>query len=157
MSSTPVNAADVAAASQATSQSSNDAWGEVSLDSFMKLLVVELQNQDPLDPMNNQEILNQMSQIREIQSNQQLTNTLESVMLGQTVSTAASLLGRTISALSDNAEWINGTVDKISIAEGIPKLHIGDDTVDLKNISEILPPEEGSEESSEEESSEEEQ
>ena len=86
MSSSPINAADVAAASQSTGEAAKDAWSEVSLDSFMELLITELQSQDPLDPMNNQEILNQMSQIREIESNQHLSDTLESVMLGQTVS-----------------------------------------------------------------------
>jgi len=151
MSTSPITAADVIAAENSTSQATKDAWSDVSLESFMELLVVELQNQDPLDPMNNKEILEQMSQIREIESNQHLTDTLESVMLGQTVSTAASLLGRTVSALSDNAEWIEGTVDKISIEDGKPKLHVGGDTVDMKNISEILPPGETSEEGSEEE------
>ena len=145
MSLTSVSAAAAASSAQETGQSTaNDAWGDVSLESFIKLLVVELQNQDPLDPMNNKEILEQMSQIREIESNQKLTDTLESVMLGQTVSTAAALLGRTISALSDDAEWIRGEVEKISIEDGIPKLHIGSDVVDLKNVSEILPQEEDS-------------
>ncbi len=145
MSLTSVSAAAAANSAQETGRSTaNDAWGDVSLESFIKLLVVELQNQDPLDPMNNQEILEQMSQIREIESNQRLTETLESMMLGQTVSTAAALLGRTVSALSDDAEWIRGEVEKISIEDGIPKLHIGSDTVDLKNVSEILPQEEDS-------------
>ena len=145
MSLSSVSAAAGTSSPQETGQSTvNDAWGDVSLESFIKLLIVELQNQDPLDPMNNKEILEQMSQIREIESNQKLTDTLESVMLGQTVSTAAALLGRTISALSDDAEWIRGEVEKISIEDGIPKLHIGSDVVDLKNVSEILPQEEDS-------------
>jgi flagellar basal-body rod modification protein FlgD len=106
MSSTSVGAAAGASSAQQTGPSTaNDAWGDVSLESFIKLLVVELQNQDPMDPMNNQEILGQMSQIREIESNQRLTETLGSMMLGQTVSTAAALLGQTVSALSDDAEW----------------------------------------------------
>ncbi len=143
MSLTSVSAAAGANSAQETGQSTaNNAWNDVSLESFIKLLVVELQHQDPLDPMNNQEILEQMSQIREIESNQRLTETLESMMLGQTVSTAAALLGRTVSALSDDAEWIKGEVEKISIEDGIPKLHIGSDVVDLKNVSEILPQEE---------------
>ncbi len=145
MSLTSVSAAAAASSAQVTGQSAaNNAWGDVSLESFIKLLIVELQHQDPLDPMNNQEILQQMSQIREIESNHRLTETLESMMLGQTISTAAALLGRTVSALSDDAEWIKGEVEKISIEDGTPKLHIGNDTVDLKNVSEILPQEEDS-------------
>ena len=49
-----------------------------------------------------------------------------------------------MSALSDNAKWIKGEVEKISIENGIPKLHIGGDTVALENVSEILSPQESS-------------
>jgi len=116
---------------------STDAFADVDLDDFLKLLVTELQNQDPLDPMNNQEILQQISQIREIESNQRLTDTLESVLLGQNVVTASNLIGKTVKALADETEWIAGTVDRVSIEEGVPMLHIGEHKFELNNVSEI--------------------
>jgi flagellar basal-body rod modification protein FlgD len=126
---------------QQAQQASNvqDAWNKVGLDDFVMLLVTELQNQDPLEPMNNGEILQQIGQIREIESNRQLTETLESVLLGQSVATASNLLERTIVGLSQQSERVTGRVDRVSIEDGRPKLHVGEHTIDLNNVAEILP------------------
>jgi flagellar basal-body rod modification protein FlgD len=116
-----------------------DAWSQVDLDGFVSLLITELQNQDPLEPMKNQEILQQISQIREIESNTRLTETLESVFLGQSLGTASNLLERTIVGLSDDSTTVTGRVDKVSIENGVAKLHVGEHTIPLKNVAEILP------------------
>lgn len=118
---------------------SHDAWTQVNLDDFVGLLVTELQNQDPLEPMKNEAILQQISQIREIESNQRLTETLESVLLQQSVSTASNLLGRTVTGLSTDSQTVTGRVDRVSIADGLAKLHVGEHTLNLKNVAEILP------------------
>jgi len=131
----------VSALGQQTQQPSanHNAWNQVKLDDFVSLLVTELQNQDPLEPMKNQEILQQISQIREIESNQRLTETLESVLLGQSVATASNLLERTIVGLSDDSQTVTGPVDRVSIEDGTVRLHLGEQTVALKNVAQILP------------------
>lgn len=116
-----------------------DAYQDLDLDSFVKLLVAELQNQDPMAPMENTEILQQVSQIRSIESSTRLTETLESVLLGQNVATAANLIGKSIKGLDEQSNPVTGTVDRISVADGAVRLHIGDKTVQLKNVSEIQP------------------
>jgi flagellar basal-body rod modification protein FlgD len=134
-----MSTSSVSSVAQQTTQASTDydAWSQVDLDDFINLLVTELQNQDPLDPMNNQEILQQVSQIREIESTQRLTETLESVLLGQNVATAGNLLGQTIVGLSDSNEQVSGEVDAVTIQDGTVKLHVGEHAVDLGNLMEI--------------------
>jgi flagellar basal-body rod modification protein FlgD len=119
----------------------HDAFQDLNLDTFIELLVAQLQNQDPMSPMSNTEILQQISQIRAIESNTRLTTTLESVLLGQNVSTASSLLGRTISGLTDgeNGEMVTGKVEKVTVADGVAKLSVGGQTISLKNVEAILP------------------
>lgn len=117
----------------------HDAFRDMNLDTFIKLLIVELQNQDPLNPMDNAQILQQISQIRAIESNQRLTDTLTSVRLGQDLSTASSMLGRNIMGLTDAGEWVTGEVDWVSLSPTGPKLHLGDHVVALKNVSMLLP------------------
>jgi len=125
---------------QAQQAPGHDAFGDVDLDEFLGLLIAQLQNQDPLNPMENQEILQQVSQIREIESNARLTETLQTVLLGQNMSTASSLIGRTISGLSEANEKVTGRVDRVSVVDGVPKLHVGDQTIKLTNVSEITAP-----------------
>ena len=123
-----------------------DAMSDLGMDEFLKMMIAELQNQDPLNPMDNTQMLEQISQIREITSNDQLTDTLEAVLLGQNMSTASSMIGRTIRALTDDDNMVIGTVDRVTLEDGVPKLHITDDTVDppvdytidLKNVAEIM-------------------
>lgn len=117
---------------------STNAFDNLGINDFVKLLVTELQSQDPLEPMDNSQILQQVSQIREIQSSTKLTETLSSVALGQNMSMAASLLKKNVTALTDAGKTITGTVDRVTIADGDVKVHIGGDTVKLSNISEIV-------------------
>lgn len=111
--------------------------GDVNLDDFLKLLLAELQNQDPLKPMDNNEILEQVGQIREIESNSRLSDTLEAVRLGQAMSTASSLIGRYIEALTNDGTRIAGRVERVSVVDGKPVLHVDGHEVELENVEEI--------------------
>lgn len=117
---------------------------DVDLDQFLGLLVTEMQNQDPLNPMDNSQLLTQISQIREIGSTNQLTETLSTLAVGQGLTMASSLIGKKISALNDEAEEITGVVDRVSVetdpkdnSKRSVKVHIGEATVDINNIREI--------------------
>jgi flagellar basal-body rod modification protein FlgD len=116
----------------------NDALRDLDMDEFLKLMITELQNQDPLNPLENTEILQQISQIREIGATGKLTETLEAVLLGQNLTSATSMIGKTIEALSDDAQTVRGIVDKVTMTEGEPRLHIGDQSIRLTNVSQVL-------------------
>jgi flagellar hook assembly protein FlgD len=112
------------AASQTGNQTAGNAIKDLDVDSFLKLMIAELQNQDPLNPMENDQMLAQIGQMREIAASDKLTKTLDGVLLGQNIASATNLIGAEIDAISDDNQKISGTVDKISIAGGVPKLHI---------------------------------
>ncbi|MEQ8208575.1 MAG: flagellar hook capping FlgD N-terminal domain-containing protein [Lacipirellulaceae bacterium] len=97
---------------------------DLDLDDFLELMIVELQNQDPLNPLENDELIAQISQIREVGATDKLTATLDAVLLGQNISSATNLIGADIEALSDDFQRVNGIVDRISVANGEPKLHL---------------------------------
>jgi len=114
-----------------------DAYNQLDLNAFIKMLVAELQNQDPMNPMDNSAILQQVSHIKQIAADQKLTETLAAVQLGQNVATAGNLLGRTITGLTDKGDKVTGQVDRVTIEGGGPSLHVGDQTIQLKNVGEI--------------------
>ena len=47
---------------------------------FIKMMVTQLQNQDPTDPVKNQDLLAQMSQIGQLQSSQDLQTSLKGLV-----------------------------------------------------------------------------
>ena len=79
--------------------SSNNSGGMLAQQDFLTLLTTQLQNQDPLSPMDNAEFLSQMAQfsaVEGIQNVEDSINNLATTMGATQVQTAASLLGHSV-------------------------------------------------------------
>ena len=134
-------------ASEAASQSggSADAYGDLDLDSFLQLMISELQNQDPLNPMDNSEMVNQMGQIRQIGATDALTTTLGDLASSQELVTASTLIGQSVTGLATDSSEVDGVVDRITVESDAEngtrsvKVHVGGKTMDINNIREIQP------------------
>jgi flagellar basal-body rod modification protein FlgD len=77
----------------------------VSAESFLTLLVTQMQNQDPLNPMDNAEITSQMAQISTVTGISTLNDTLSGVsaqMLQMQTLQGASLVGRQVLVEGDD-------------------------------------------------------
>lgn len=121
----------------------NEAYNELDIDSFLTLLISELQNQDPLDPMDNSEMVAQIGQIREIGATDQLTSTLGNLASSQELVTASSLIGKSVNGLDIDGTPVEGTVDKITVETDSEndtrsvKVHVDGRTMNLRNIREV--------------------
>jgi len=113
-------------ASSSTDQPFGDhnTLNNLDLDAFLKLMITELQNQDPLNPMDNTQMLDQINQIRQIGATDTLTGTLNSVLLGQNIASATGLIGADVDAISDTNENVSGHVNRVSIVDGAPVLEL---------------------------------
>lgn len=81
-----------------TSSSSTTTAADIQ-NRFLTLLVAQLENQDPLNPLDNTEITNQLAQMSTVQGIEQLNTTLDSLMssLADTQAVQASaLIGKTV-------------------------------------------------------------
>jgi flagellar basal-body rod modification protein FlgD len=115
----------------------SDRMNELTMSDFIKMMVAELENQDPTNPMSNTEMLQQISQMRSITSNDRLTNGVESLTLGQALSTASSLIGKTVTGVNTLNEEITGKVDKVTIENGEAKLYVGSSIIKVSNVTAI--------------------
>jgi flagellar basal-body rod modification protein FlgD len=127
-----------ATANTAVLKASKDKFGELKVEDFLKLMIAELQNQDPLDPMDNSKLVEQINQIRSMQSSTQLTTTLDAVALGQNLSSASGMIGKQIKGLSSTGSEVSGRVDRVAVQNGSPLLYVGDAQLELKNVREII-------------------
>jgi flagellar basal-body rod modification protein FlgD len=133
-----------ATGTQAQQSTTSDAWTDLGLEEFISLLVTELENQDPTQPMENSEIMQQVAQISSIQSTSTLNTTMEAVILGENLATASNLINREVTGLSDDAKLVTGEVTRVAVSDGSIKIYISDDegtetAVDLANVSQIYP------------------
>lgn len=101
-----------------------DAINDIDLSTFLQLMITELQNQDPLNPLDNKDMLAQISQIREVGATDKLTETLNSVLLGQNIASSTNLIGADVDAISDDGQRVSGVVKEVAIEDGQPKLHL---------------------------------
>jgi flagellar basal-body rod modification protein FlgD len=78
-------------ASSTTARTKNDAG---AADRFLKLLVAQMQNQDPLNPMDNAQVTSQMAQIQSVNGIEKLNKTVEG--LGTQFSQLSALQGASL-------------------------------------------------------------
>jgi flagellar basal-body rod modification protein FlgD len=76
------------------SAQSSDAMSALTGDDFFRLLIAQLSTQDPLEPMSNEDLMRQVSSIRDIELNTALTETLQSLVGQQHFAGASALIGK---------------------------------------------------------------
>ena len=113
----------------------SDRMNDLTTSDFIKMMVAELENQDPMSPMSNTEMLQQINQMRSITSSDQLSKSIESLTLGQVLSTASSMIGKTVTGVNTLGDSVTGRVDKVAIENGEAKLFIGNSTVLVGNVT----------------------
>jgi flagellar basal-body rod modification protein FlgD len=93
------NSASGAAAGAAAGSSSSSSNTIGSQDAFLQLLVTQMQNQDPLNPMDNAQITSQMAQISTVDGITGLNTSIQQLISNNNTSqtiAAASMLGTTV-------------------------------------------------------------
>jgi len=105
----------------------------LGVSDFLKLITVQLSNQDPLKPMDNTEFISQMASFTSLEQMQTLSKNFSSFTTHQKQSSAQDYLGRTVT-ISDDTGNVSGVVTKVSFQEGGAMLSIGGKDYDVANV-----------------------
>lgn len=118
---------------------------DIDVTKFLDLMMTELRNQDPLNPTDNAQLMEQIGQLRSITANDQLMSTLSSFATTQEFTTASSMIGKKIKGLDREAKEVNGAVSSVSVkidekdrSKRQVQVHVGSQIVDIKNVREIV-------------------
>lgn len=118
--------------------SSTGALSGIGQDQFLQLLIAQLQNQDPLDPISNQDFIQQLATLNTVQGIQSLNANFSEMLKLQQLTQGADLIGKTVQyALSADAPSKTGTVTSVQAQDGKFVLQIGSDQVGLDQISSV--------------------
>ncbi|HEX7640598.1 MAG TPA: flagellar hook capping FlgD N-terminal domain-containing protein [Burkholderiaceae bacterium] len=90
----------------------------ISQQDFLKILLTQLTDQDPLKPMDNTQFVAQLAQFSQLEQTQQLSDTVHNSLTTQTASQAVSLLGRTITTNTG----LSGLVTAVDFSGATPTL-----------------------------------
>ena len=139
-----------------TSQKAEDTRGsdDVSKEEFLRLLMEQLTNQDPLEPMNNQEFLGQLAQMQTLEEQRSMTTSisdmsaamqensaaisrladssgnesllyaLEVMRLESNLANASSMIGHTVTGKDGEDNTVHGSVRSVTVEGGVPYLNL---------------------------------
>lgn len=110
---------------------------EMNQQVFLKLLVTQLQNQDPSSPMDTNQMVSQAAQLSMTETLNTMSATLTTQSAAGSMSTAASLIGRQVDWLGTDAVAASGTVTGAVFQDGQALVEIdgGAHTVGLAQIT----------------------
>ena len=82
----------------------------LSTDDFMKLFLAQLQNQDPTKPVDDSQMLGELSQMTQVSTLQQVQKALSGSQLSQ----ASALIGKNVTGVDVNGTAVNGVVTSVT-------------------------------------------
>lgn len=126
-----------------TNSPSTTAWAEGSArvpvqtlgqEDFLKLLVTQMSQQDPMNPQKDTEFIAQMAQFSSLEQSKTMMQDMASLR-------ASSLIGSTVTVSDkDSATGMaTGIVTSVVMDKGVPKLFVNGSRYDLTDLRRIDP------------------
>ena len=109
-------------------------------DAFLRLLVTQLANQDPTNPMEDREFIAQMAQFSSLEQMNNVASELRG--LRQLFSLSTDLIGKSIEWQGNDSN-LTGKVDSILLRNGSTVIVVGDHEVSLDSIIRVFQASEG--------------
>jgi flagellar basal-body rod modification protein FlgD len=99
------------------SSSANKATSSNTVDynTFLQLLIAEMQNQDPTNPMDTSQYMSQFAQLSSVEQAVQTNSKLDSLLSSQALSQADGLIGRNVSFTDSTGASMSGKIVSVSI------------------------------------------
>lgn len=120
--------------------STGNAQFNLTPSDFLNLMITQLQHQDPTQPTDSSQILSQMSQIGSLQASDSLQTSLAQFGLQTSISSASSMIGKTVKGLDANSKPQTGIVNSVSVANNAVSLQLDTGvSLPLANVTSIAP------------------
>ncbi|HQY89174.1 MAG TPA: flagellar hook capping FlgD N-terminal domain-containing protein, partial [Tepidisphaeraceae bacterium] len=119
-----------------TTAAKKSGMGKLEVGDFINMMVTQLQNQDPLEPTKNEDLLAQMSQIGQLQTSQSLQDAMGEMVSNNkslmdqltqqnNISSAGSLIGKQVSGKNDEGDLLEGLVTSVNVKpDGVVELEL---------------------------------
>jgi flagellar basal-body rod modification protein FlgD len=108
---------------------------QISPDQFLKLLITELSNQDPLNPMDQPQFIGQLAQMQSVSELRSLNGTLAANSSQTNASAAIALLGHTVQWQdASTGATARGTVDAVLLTASGSSVQVGGSQVRVSDL-----------------------
>ena len=123
---------------QTSSTAAAAAKNKLGKDDFLKLMIAQMRNQNPMEPQKDTEFIAQLAQFSQLEGIDKLNTTVNSLLSMQGLTQGANLIGKSVVYDKDAAgNSASGTVDSVKANNGQIQLIIGANTVNLSQIRSV--------------------
>ncbi|ASS75645.1 hypothetical protein CIG75_12030 [Tumebacillus algifaecis] len=110
---------------------------ELDRDAFLKILVTQLANQDPTQPLQDREFIAQMAQFSSLEQMNKVAIINQQVAQMSAMTLGAQLLGNVVTYYNAKGETVTGEVTAVRTVGGIVAVQVGQELVDLNAIETV--------------------
>lgn len=101
---------------------------------FLKLLMAQMRNQNPMEPQNGTEFMTQIAQFSQLDGINKLNSNFSDMIALQSLTQSAGLIGKTVSYATSNGSAAKGVVTSVASNGGKIQLMIGGAAIDLSQV-----------------------
>ena len=105
---------------------------------FLKLLTVQLAQQDPMKPMDDTSFVTQMAQFSTLQQGTQMATSMASLNTDVSLQSATAMIGHQVT-LNTSAGPVSGPVDSVDNSTSTVQLNVGGNLYPLSQVVGIAP------------------
>ena len=114
----------IGSSGQSGSQGSSAGVNGLTQNDFLQLLVAQMQNQDPTNPVSSDQFMQEMASFTEVTDLTQLQTLTQSLLTNEVATQGLALLGKQVTAQTSSGTQVSGTVTELSMVQGQPMLTI---------------------------------
>ncbi|GAA3795415.1 flagellar hook capping FlgD N-terminal domain-containing protein [Cellulomonas soli] len=120
-----------------TATTTEAASNDLSSDDFLQLMIAQLRNQDPSEPMDSSALMQQTTQMSTMQSLVELTATSREQFAVSMRMAAANLVGQTVTWADADGVTQTGVVGSVSYAGAVPTVKVGTTEIALDSVASV--------------------
>ncbi|QPF93126.1 flagellar hook assembly protein FlgD [Bradyrhizobium commune] len=109
------SATDTTSSTSSTSSTSTTSSNSVDYNTFLQLLIAEMKNQDPTNPMDTSQYMSQFAQLSTVEQATLTNSKLDSLLSSQALTQADGLIGHNVSFTDSTGATFTGKIASVSI------------------------------------------
>jgi len=113
----------------------SDKSKEVEMGDFLNLLMMQLKNQDPTEPMDNNEFISTLAQFTTLEAMNSLAKDMSEMLGVQKMVEARQLIGKQVDWWDEESEALHsGVVESVEVHDDLPMLVVDGVLVDPDSV-----------------------
>jgi flagellar basal-body rod modification protein FlgD len=111
--------------------------GQLGKNDFLKLMVAQLQHQDPTNPMDDKEFMGQLAQFSTLEQITNMSQGLDQLSFSSQISQSIALIGHTIDYVRADGSTASGVAESTSVQDGKILIKVGSDEIAPADVTNV--------------------